>query len=580
MTRMRRAVLATLLCAAPLMAAPAHASKGLMEGKALRAALALQEGSASTAGVAPLPLPHEDRATAAAASAGELARIAAAGGPVRVLVGVREHADLSGVARVLTRLGARPEAFEPIGVLAATVPDGAALARALGGDARVAYVERDAKLHVAEDPLDTIDPVTSIKYTWFYDEVRAGDALLAAGGGSRRSIAVMDTGLDVTHPEFAGRTVVRYDTFTRGTDVTDTVGHGTFVTGLIAAVDGNGVGGKGVAGNTKVFAIRGSGDGDFTTRELLRGIDFAIRRGADVLNMSLAGGQSPDTPTLARALALAFLNDVLPVAASGNTGTMGNQLQFPAAVVGGDRGTPGIGLSVAATKPDGQPADFSTHNRYVSIAAPGASVDCTAGVLSTLPAFTGTEWDVVPPGTCPSRIVPQGGARFAYGQGTSFAAPIVSGIAALTWQVEPRLASEQVAEVLTRSARQTVGTGWNQFTGAGIVDGKAATDLARAYDVTAPRAKGKASRSGGWVTVRVKRVKDRSGSGRELAGHLTYGLLVSRDAGKDFNVVVSGRRRAFRKVVRLRGAKANVFVATACDGNGNCGVKRLGRFKP
>jgi hypothetical protein len=571
MRAMRRAVLATLLCAAPLMAAPAHASEGLLEGQALRAA--------GGGGLTALPLDAGEGATASVASASELARVAGAHGPVRLLVGVREHADLAGVARKLRRLGARPEAFEAIGVLAATAPDGAALARALGGDARVAYVERDTKLKLAADPLDVVDPLTATKYTWFYDDAHAAEALLAAGGGSRRSIAVMDTGLDLSHPEFAGRVARTYDTSSKGSDVTDTVGHGTFVTGLIAAVDGNGVGGKGVAGNTKVFAIRGSLDGDFTTRQLLRGIEFAIRRGADILNMSLAGSQSPDTPTLARALALAFLNDVLPVAASGNTGASGNQLQFPAAVVGGNRGAPGIGLSVGATKPDGQPAAFSTHNRYVSLAAPGASDDCTAGVLSTLPASLGTEWDAVPPGVCPSRIVASNGVRFAYGQGTSFAAPIVSGIAALTWQVEPRLASEQVAEVLIRSARQTVGSGWNQYTGAGIVDGKAATELARAYDVTSPRAKGRASRSGGRVTVRVRRVKDRSETGRETAGHVTYGLLVSRDGGRDYDVVVSGRRGAFRKAVRLRGAKANVFVATACDGNGNCGVKRLGRFR-
>jgi subtilisin family serine protease len=191
----------------------------------------------------------------------------------------------------------------------------------------------------------------------------------------------------------------------------------------------------------------------------------------------------------------------------------------------------------------------------------------------------GTEWDIVPPDVCPSRIVPQGGVRFAYGQGTSFAGPIVSGIAALVWQVEPRLASEQVAQVLTRSANQTLGRGWNEFTGSGIVDGNAAAALARAYDVTSPRAKGKASRSGGTVTVRVRRVKDRSESGREVAGHVTYGLLVSRDGGKGYDVVVSRRRKAFRKAVRLKGSKANVFVASACDGNGNCGVKRLGRFK-
>jgi subtilisin family serine protease len=571
MVEMRRAVLATFLCAAPLMAVPAHASQSLLERQALRAA----SGGETTA----LPLTGGGGATASIASAGELARIAGASRPVRVLVGVREHRDLAGVARVLDRLGAEPEAFAPIGVLAATAPDGAALARALGGDPRVEYVERDAELQVAGDPLDTTDPETGTKFTWFYDEVKAAEALLAAGGGSRRSIAVMDTGLDMGHPEFSGRVARTYDTSSRGSDVTDTVGHGTFVTGLIVAVDGNGVGGKGVAGDTKVLPIRGSRDGDFTTRQLLRGIAFAINRGADVLNLSLAGPRSPDTPTLERALAFAFLNDVLPVAASGNSGASGNQFQYPAAALGGVRGAPGIGLSVGATEPGGRPAPFSTHNRFVSIAAPGASPYCTAGVLSTLPASTNTEWDAVP-GPCASRIVLSGEARFAYGQGTSFAAPIVSGIAALTWQVEPRLASEQVAEVLIRSARQTHGTGWSEWTGAGVVDGAEATALARTYDVVSPSARGRAARRGGHVVVRVKRVRDRSEPGRDLAGDVTYGLLVSRDGGRDFDVVVSGRRRAFRKIVRLRGARANAFVATACDGNGNCGVKRLGRFRP
>ena len=74
--------------------------------------------------------------------------------------------------------------------------------------------------------------------------------------------------------------------------------------------------------------------------------------------------------------------------------------------------------------------------------------------------------------------------------------------------------------------------------------------------------------------------KDRTERGRELAGHVTYGLLVSRDGGRDFDAVVGGRRRPFSKAVRLRGARPNVLVATACDGNGNCGVRRLGRFKP
>jgi subtilisin family serine protease len=565
MSRMRRAVLAILLCAAPLVAAPAYASKSVLEGEQLRAA-------GDTHAIVPLPLHYHGTAASTAS-------IARTNGPVRVLVGLRTQADLPAVAQELRDLGAGLEPFDEIGVLAVRVPDGAALAAALAGDPRIAYVERNVTYRIAVDPFDGIDPQTGLKYTWAYDAVNAGTAITAAGGGSRRTIAVMDTGLDTNHPDLAGRIAGRFDTASKRKDVTDTVGHGTFVTGLIAAVDGNGIGTKGVAGNTKVFAVRASRNGDFTTLDLLRGIQYAIRRHADILNMSLAGDVSRDTPTLARALALAFINDVLPVAASGNTGADNNAPQFPAALLGGSRGAPGIGLSVAATRPNGQVADFSTHNRYVSISAPGAMDDCTLGVLSTLPAYTGTEWDVIEPGTCPSQVFPTAGGRYAYGQGTSFAAPIVSGIAALTWQVEPRLASEQVAEVLIRSAIQHRGHRWNQYTGAGVVDGAGAVALARKYDVISPRAKGIAHRSGGRVNVRLKKVKDRSEPGRELAGHVTYGLLVSRDAGRNYSVVVSGRHRAFRRAVRLKGGKANVFVATACDSNGNCGVKRLGRFR-
>jgi subtilisin family serine protease len=573
---MRRALLATLLCAAPLVSAPAYASDGLLERQALREALLLQPRAAS--GVVPLPLPDAARPRATAAATSELTQIARTTGPARVLVGVRRHRDLTGVARALQRLGAAPEAFQPMGVLAATAPSGASLARALAGDSRVAYVERDDELRIAADPLDVLDPATQLKFTWFYDDVRATDALVAAGGGSQRSIAILDTGLDLTHPEFAGsgRIGRTFDTRTKGTAVADAVGHGTFVTGLIAAVDGNGVGGKGVAGNTKVLPIRASRDGGFTERDLLRGIDFAVRRGADVLNLSLAGDGISES--VVRALATAFFNDVLPVAASGNTGTVGNVTQYPAAVLGGRRGAPGIGLSVGATRPNGTVAEFSTHNEFVSLAGPGAGpAGCQFGLLSTLPPGQGTEWDR--PDSCSLFVPEPSGARFAYGEGTSFAAPVVSGIASLTWQVERRLASEQVAEVLIRSARQTLAPGWNQFSGRGVVDGLAATTLARTYDVTSPRANGNARRSGGSVKVRVASTTDRTEAGRELAGGVTYGLLVSRNGGKAFKVATSRRRRPFRRTMALKGNRANVFAATACDGNGNCGVKRLGRFK-
>ncbi len=319
MRPMRRAVLAILLCAAPLTTAPAYASPSLAKLQALRQASRLDAGAASSGGVAALPLRGEP--SARASSVGELARIARSSGRVHLLVGVRRHADLAGVTQLLRDLGATPESFPEMGVLAATAPGGTSVAGALGKDPRVAFVERNERLRMAVDSLDTVDPATGYKYTWAYDAVRAGEALAATGGGSRRTIAVVDTGLDVAHPEFIGRIAGTYDTFTKSSDVTDTLGHGTFVTGLITAIDGNGLGIKGVAGNTRVYAVRASKDGGFTTRDLLRGIDYAIKHGADVLNLSLAGPPVAGTATLARALAVAFLNDVLPVAASGNTGS-------------------------------------------------------------------------------------------------------------------------------------------------------------------------------------------------------------------------------------------------------------------
>ena len=490
-------------------------------------------------------------------------------------MGLRSHADRPGVTARLRALGAEVEALPLIGVLAARVPSGATAVGALRGDPRVAYVERDRKVPMAADPFDSVDPSTGIKYTWYFDQVRAGEAIAAAGGGSSRTVSVIDTGLDVTHPEFGGsaRIARTFDTGSGGTDVRDSIGHGTFVGGLIAAIDGNGIGFKGVAGNTRLVAVRASLDGFFTASDLIRGIGFSIRSGADVLNMSLAGRGF--SISQARALEAVFYNDVLPVAASGNNGQAGNPIEFPAAALGGVRGGRGIGLSVAATTPSGAVAPFSNHNRFVSLAAPGAGASGCFGVFSTLPANLGTVWD----GSC-NPLFSAGGARYGYAEGTSFAAPIAAGIAAVVWQVERRLASEQVADVLARSAHQTKGRGWNEFTGSGIVDGAAAAALARVYDVTAPRARGSARRIGGFVRVRERRSKDRTQKGNKLAGGVRYGLLASRNGGRTFAELARGRRRPISATVELRGRRANVLVATACDRNANCGIKRLGRYRP
>ena len=544
----------------------------MLEREALREALR-QRPQAARRHAIPLPLPDRPHASAAAVS-GELARIASSDSPERLLIGLRRHSDRDAVDATLRALGAEPESFELTGILAARVPSGAAAVAALRGDSRVAYIERDRELGAASDEFDRIDPDTGIKFTWAYDAVRAGEAIAAVGGGSARTVSVLDTGLDVNHPEFAGQVLRTFDMLSGTATVTDFFGHGTFVTGLIAALDGNGVGGKGVAGTTKVLAVRASTDGLFAESDVIGGIEYSIRRGADVINMSLATPLQGFTESFARALEAAFFNDVLPVAASGNNAENGNPLEFPAAAIGGSTGGRGIGLSVAATKPDGTVASFSNHNTFVSLAAPGASQgSCKFGVFSTLPPSTTPPWN---DGPCPEVFTGFGGAHYAYGEGTSFAAPIVSGLSALAWQAERGLASEQVADVMVRAA---AGSGWNEFTGAGVADGMRAVEIARVYDVVRPRARAVTRRRGNRVRVTLRRSPDRTQPGDQLAGHVTYGLLVSRNGGNSFTVLASRRRRPFRKTVTLRGRRQNVIVSTACDRNGNCGVKRLGRFR-
>ena len=574
-SRVRRALLASSLCAAFWAALSAGAAGDVIDEAALRE-VTRTGARAASAGARDLPL--AGAAGASTATTADLASIARTPGPVRVLVGARSSAALPALATALERLGARPRVLRLSGIVAATAPSGAALARALGSDPRVAYVERDRAVRAAADPFDTVDLTpggSGIKFTWAYDEVGAAAALAAAGGGSRVRIAVVDTGVDVAHPELAGRIAGTYDVVSKGAGVADRVGHGTFVSGLIAAIDGNGVGGKGVAGNTRILAVRASRSASTTVGRIALAIEASVRRGARIINMSLSGPSF--SVSQLRALQLAYYNDVLPVAAAGNNGQNGNPLEFPAAALGGVRGRRGIGLSVTATRPGGRRTSFSTHNDYVSIAAPGAGASgCELGVFSILPANPTSDWD--DPASC-SLLFSQSGVRFAYGEGTSFAAPLASGIAALVWEVQPRLKSEQVAHVLTRSARQTVGRGWNERTGAGVVDGAAATALARIYDVTPPPRRGSASRRDGThVAVRLGRARDRTSGEHELAAHLTYAILVSRDGGDSFRVALR-RRSPFRHVVSLKGPRENALATAVCDRNANCAVKRLGRFR-
>jgi type VII secretion-associated serine protease mycosin len=250
---------------------------------------------------------------------------------------------------------------------------------------------------------------------------------LTRGEGVR--VAVVDSGVDAAHPQLRG--VVTDQVDLTGTDARDCVGHGTAVAGIIAGQDltSRGVPVLGVAPAAKILAIKQSAGRSGDVSRLAAAIRRAADLGADVINVSV---QAHDAPELKAAVAYAQEQDAVIVAAAGNVEQDGGEVTpaYPAEY-------PGV-IAVGAASPDGDKPDFSNGATRVSVTAPGA------GITS---AWTG------------------GGYRTGL-DGTSFAAPFVSGVAALVRARYPDLDHWQVK----RRIEQTAEGGGAAGTGAGLIN--------------------------------------------------------------------------------------------------------------
>lgn len=217
-------------------------------------------------------------------------------------------------------------------------------------------------------------------------------------------IAVLDTGVQLNHPDF-GNIFAQGRDFIDGDQLPDDEhGHGTHVTGIIAANQGNGIGVSGVAPGCRILPVRVLGaDGAGNTATVAEGIQWATDNGADIINLSLGGPEQ--STALGEAVRYATERGVLVVAAAGNSGT--NRRTFPAAF-------PGV-LSVAASDEADRQASFSNYGDWVRVAAPGANI------LSTLH-----------------------GNRYGRSSGTSMASPFAAGLAGLIWSRQPDLTAAQV----------------------------------------------------------------------------------------------------------------------------------------
>ncbi len=258
-------------------------------------------------------------------------------------------------------------------------------------------------------------------------------AAWAHARGQGVTVAVVDTGVDLTHPDLQGRVTAGPDLVNQDDDPSDDRGHGTHVAGIIGAASHNGIGIAGVAPACRLLAIKvldGAGRGDAYLTA--RGVASAIARGAKIVNLSL-GGPAIDS-ALRGFYADVVKSDVLLVAAAGNDG---EAVGFPAAL-------PGV-LAVGATDEAGALAPFSNRGANLGVTAPGV------GVLSTVP-----------------------GKLYAQRSGTSMAAPFVAGVAALVWAAKPGLKASELRERLLSSAADRGQPGPDAVYGHGEIDPLAA----------------------------------------------------------------------------------------------------------
>jgi subtilisin family serine protease len=279
-------------------------------------------------------------------------------------------------------------------------------------------------------------------------KLRIGEAHTLATG-ERVLVAVIDSGIDLGHPELAGVIAGSFDATGKAEPPHQ---HGTAIAGAIAAHARL----MGAAPAAKILAIRAFGasgaSAEATTMAILKSIQYASLQQARIINMSFAG---PADPALSRELAAAKAKGAVLIAATGNFGPK-SPPQYPAA-------DPNV-IAVSATDADDRMFGASNIGAHVAVAAPGVDI-----------------------------LLPSPGNDYRLISGTSFSAAYVSGVAALVLQRAPGLTPDAVRKILEQTAKDLGPVGRDPEFGAGLVDAYQAimavqaNAAASAQDVPAPK---------------------------------------------------------------------------------------------
>lgn len=282
---------------------------------------------------------------------------------------------------------------------------------------------------------DSIVKVEGQVSDWGIDDVKAPVAWNSGYTGTGVKIAVVDTGISLSHSDLlvaGGASFVAYTN-----SYNDDNGHGTHVSGIIGARN-NDIGTIGVAPDSDLYAVKvldSSGSGYLS--DVIAGIDWAISNQMDIINLSL--GSTTDSPTLHQAVDKAYNNGTLVVAAAGNSGLIngnGDTVEYPAKY--------DSAIAVAAVDSSNIRASFSSTGPKVEVSAPGVSIYST--------------------------YLNNGYTKMS---GTSMATPYTTGILALLKQQNPALTNIELRDKLDQNVVDLGATGRDTLTGYGLIQAQA-----------------------------------------------------------------------------------------------------------
>lgn len=293
-------------------------------------------------------------------------------------------------------------------------------------DRRFKAVELDQLVGPSQEISDP-----SFNKSWALPKIQAPFAWdIASGAGV--TIAILDTGVDNTHPDLAANMVPGWNVYDSNNDTNDVYGHGTKVAGTAAASANNGVGSAGVAWNAHIMPIRISGtDGYAYFSAMAEGIRWAADNGARVANISYENAAG--SITVQSAANYMRSKGGVVVVSAGNTSGLVNYAPSSALLV------------VSATDSNDKLASWSSYGPSVDVSAPGVSI------------YTTTR-----------------GGGYGNVSGTSFSSPIVAATAALLFSTNPNLTPSDVDQILTSTTQDLGEPGYDQYFGHGRLNAGAA----------------------------------------------------------------------------------------------------------